>query len=546
MIKRRIALIAAIAGATLALSSCNLSKWLNSTTSTSILNYSITDAKHQTALNKINSLIELADTIEKNGMSTAYQYTIVNYLNSTVSYISELASARNKEYVSYCLDKSRTTAKYQNLQEKFTEIYQKYQEFMKVSAETTELRSYIFGNKTDEEIENIIGKQYSDRYYELNDEISQLDNSYRSLSSKDENFSTEAEAIYVNIINKSKELAKEAGYNSFLEFKYSSFNRDYTEEDSDNFFTYVKDYMLPELYDNQYKASDLQVGLTEDEKTTFKSMFSSHSKSSNMDLFDSYMNTFTDSTIKSNYTKFKNLYSFYADTTNSYDGAYTTYILDSKVAVCYFGYNYQDIFTKVHEFGHMNSMTLELKNSKGTASLDVSETQSQSNEMLFLAYLENNNSLSSNVKEAIRKYRIRSALTTIVLSTIMDQFEQRIYDNNASYDASELNDVMISLCDEMGGYQMVKDALGGNDPVEYYHRAIISSRFYYISYATSLIPSINLYEEAKNDYSNALNIYKTIYNFDTKNYNFKDGMVNAGLSNPFTEEAFIGLANLLS
>lgn len=93
---------------------------------------------------------------------------------------------------------------------------------------------------------------------------------------------------------------------------------------------------------------------------------------------------------------------------------------------------------------------------------------------------------------------------------------------------------------------MVKDALSGNDPVEYYHRAIISSRFYYISYATSLIPSINLYEEAKNDYSNALNIYKTIYNFDVKNYNFKDGMVNAGLSNPFTEEAFIGLANLLS
>ena len=127
MIKRRIALIAAIAGATLALSSCNLSEWLNSTTSTSILNYSITDAKHQTALNKINSLIELADTIEKNGMSTAYQYTIVNYLNSTVSYITELASARNKEYVSYCLDKSRTTAKYQNLQEKFSEIYQKYQ-----------------------------------------------------------------------------------------------------------------------------------------------------------------------------------------------------------------------------------------------------------------------------------------------------------------------------------------------------------------------------------------------------------------------------------
>ena len=98
----------------------------------------------------------------------------------------------------------------------------------------------------------------------------------------------------------------------------------------------------------------------------------------------------------------------------------------------------------------------------------------------------------------------------------------------------------------MGGYEKIKQALQGGDPLEYYHRAIVDSQFYYISYATSLIPAVNMYEEGIKDYDNAQNIYKSIYEFDSNNYKFKDGIENAGLNNPSDEEAFIGLTNLLA
>jgi oligoendopeptidase F len=195
----------------------------------------------------------------------------------------------------------------------------------------------------------------------------------------------------------------------------------------------------------------------------------------------------------------------------------------------------------------MNAMIYSGKNNIPNPALDISESQSQCNELLFLAYLVNNeNKLGANLTDAIKKYRIRDCFRIILLSTIMDQFEQEVYSNSSNYTKDQLNDVMLEVCENMGGYEEIKQALQGGDPLEYYHRAIVDSQFYYISYATSLIPAVNMYEEGIKDYNNAQNIYKSIYEFDSNNYKFKDGIENAGLNNPFDEEAFIGLTNLLA
>ena len=547
MLKKKLLLLGIIVASIFTLSSCNLSDFLYRNES-SLLSYTLSESEYNTNISNIDYLINSSNDLkDKEELSDLEKYRITLYMQQYINYIYKLTSCRSKEYVSYSLDKSRGTTRYFSIQDKIQTAFLKYKEYLTISKDIPVLRTLMFGDKTDEEISKIIGKDYSDRYYELQNDIDEYETEFNDLSQQDSNYQSNVEEIYIKIINSYKELAKEAGYDSVLEYQYDYFGRDYDEEDADKFADYVAQYIVPTLYENQYTKDTLSSDLTVTEKEKFDSFFKSSDKSSNMTYFDSYMSTFDDNSFKNNYYKFKNTNAFYATTLNSVEGAYTTYLAESKTAICYFGMGYQNIFTKVHEFGHMNAMIYSGKNNIPNPALDISESQSQCNEMLFLAYLVNNeNKLGANLTDAIKKYKIRDCFRIILLSTLMDQFEQEVYSNSSNYTKDQLNDVMLDVCENMGGYEKIKQALQGGDPLEYYHRAIVDSQFYYISYATSLIPAVNMYEEGIKDYNNAQNIYKSIYEFDSNNYKFKDGIENAGLNNPFDEEAFIGLTNLLA
>ena len=537
--KKRILIFGLAAASLLSLASCSVEGFLKEDTAISYsdgskLDYSISRNQYsrvKTYMTRLTNVVESGNLTMYGTMQiNSYFPTIIDFLMSTLD-------ARNKEYIVYSLDKSKTTAYYLELHEMCTTIYSWYQNFLKIASKNSDFRP-LFGDMTDEEIESLVSDTESDKYYELSNQLTTYESEYESLTQSSSTFYSDSEEIYVKIINTCKEIATECGYDNYIDYAYEEvYSRDYTKEESSEFVTYVSNYIIPLLYDNDYKVANIKASLNESDYEIFK-QFYTEDKDNSLELFNDYIETHSDETIKNNAALFQNGCAFYATKTNSYDGAYTTLIPSEDEAYCYFGTNYQDVFTIVHEFGHMNAMNYQAKNDYTSPSMDISETQSQGNELLFLKYIENTfTAYSDELKNSIIKYKLYDFLSTIVMATIMDEFERTIYASDFTAEAGKLDDVMIQVCDDkFGGYDKLKEVLF--DPINYYHRAIITSELYYISYATSLIASLSLYEKAIEDYSNALSIYEKIYKIDSETYTFKTGLVNAGLSNPLSEETF--------
>ena len=107
------------------------------------------------------------------------------------------------------------------------------------------------------------------------------------------------------------------------------------------------------------------------------------------------------------------------------------------------------------------------------------------------------------------------------------------------------DDIMYDVCARMGGYENVKD-LVGTDPQTYWKRVVISSPTYYISYATSLVSSLELYSISLDSFNNAKNKYEKLVHFDyDKKMKYLDVLEYADLSSPFLEETFVNYINIL-
>ena len=108
-----------------------------------------------------------------------------------------------------------------------------------------------------------------------------------------------------------------------------------------------------------------------------------------------------------------------------------------------------------------------------------------------------------------------------------------------------LDKIMYDVCDRMGGYDNIKELIG-TDPQTYWKRVVISSPVYYISYATSLISSLELYSISLDSFNDAKNKYEKLIHFDYDNdLNYLDVLDYADLSSPFEIETFENYINIL-
>ena len=394
-----------------------------------------------------------------------------------------------------------------------------------------EILQEIFQGYTDEEINyeiELSKKKKDEKYKTLKKEIEDIETEFNklevSLSNKSNN-SQILEILY-RYVNKNKELSSYLGFDSYTYYKDIDHKIIYTDSDREKLFSLTKEYILPlmDKMDAKKKVSSLSYPefayLSEFEST---SAFDKDYNTINLakdyakDMGGTYYKTFNNFLNSGHY--------IFASGEGSLETAYTDPYLS------YFGPNYQDIGTVIHEFGHYYSMNYGYADYK---SLDLQEFYSQANEFLFLSYLEQN--CQSNLKKVYDTevyLRLSTACKTLMIGSAYREFEDKIYSTTLTA-PSDIYDIWNNL--NKNEY---------DNKLDDYWKFEIRYNLYYLSYATSVTGAISLYSYSRTNFTDAKLKYISACNNTNMDDDIEEILKKNNLSTPFEEETFIEMKKLI-
>ncbi len=522
------------------------------------LSYSYSDSSYNKCVRYMN---EIDNIIDKDNPTNNNKSIINEDIEYVINFLYNVASYRTIEYINYSTDNvkySNSKALNKKYQAIVSEVYNWYALFL-TNARNSSYKSFVFGDKTEEEIDDFIPHIESDDEKEIRLQLSNLESDYddimvqyENLSKDDTNYETkksnleqQVRELYVDYVKQNQLLAQEYNYNNYMDYGYyEEHDRDYTTSESDLFSTYVSEIIYDKLEEVTNRLDDKDELFKNDD---FAAFFKG-----NHTLYKKYFKAFANKMSSKYNDTYKHLwnrgYFVFADSTslNSKQGAFTTYLPGSEFddPILYFGPKYQNIMSVVHEFGHY--YFYYSCNGNALLSLDLAETHSQSNELLFLDYFYNESDYDKDVLNNIKNYKLKDCLSTILLCTVIDQFEQDVYEKDVNtLSSDQFDQIMYDVCDRMGGYENIK-RLVGTDPQTYWKRVVVGSPSYYISYATSLVSSLELYSICTESFNSAKNKYEKLIHYDyEEELKYLDVLDYAGLSSPFEEETFVNYINIL-
>lgn len=396
---------------------------------------------------------------------------------------------------------------------------------------------------------------------DINNEINNILSEYNTAQSQGADTAT-FETLYQRLVTQNNLLAQKYGYeaNEFMKYSYANdYGRDYTPEHTQKMSAYVLQYIKP-LYETisqklDTKSTALQNNGTDADWSLVEgllsdNLFAKQSSSSFNDVkaaiqsIADYFDYLDSNNSGATFGKaVEDLFKTGNYFKGSTEGAFTYYIYEVEKPILYFStqnyanigesdnYYYASGFTFVHEFGHYYE---SIKNN-ANISMDFCETQSQGNEMLFLAWLANNNNATIGY-EALKYNQLANILETVLSATAVDEFEQAAYSgkyNGKDVNANNYQDIYDEICEKYG----ISQGAGKND---YWYRVCFDSAAYYISYSMSALPSIEIYAKAVAATDGGLdvakNAYLTLFKTDSTDYNVM--LEKAGLHNAFEEDLY--------
>lgn len=450
----------------------------------------------------------------------------------------EIITYYQKENIKFSMDgNSESPKKMEEFYSIFMEIAE-WQTDILVKTYNSSFKEAFFKGWTTAQIDAIFESDFPSEYYDLSEKEEKLMTDFSAFSRDDK--LKNAASYLTELATLRNQMATVAGYANYPFFAYDNlYGRDYTTAQSLAFSNYVKTYLVPVAYQLDDKLKIAEASLSQDEYTKIHAQL--------------YANGFEDREIVDKYSKqmgsaynyeynylINRGHCYYSNHENARQGAYTTYMYWDRLPAVYFGPGYQNSFTIVHEFGHYYAASCI---DQITSPIDLAETQSQGNEMLFLAYLMNSDEYSDLQKEYIEAHQLLDALSVIIISSIINEFELQVYQTTTPLTQEILDATIIKICEDYGGYEAVKANIG-YDPVAYWKFVCVEHACYYISYAMSLIPSLGVYEMAMTDYSNAKNCYLNLCK--SKDVNFLQALSTSGFYNPFEENVYIKLSELIA
>lgn len=340
--------------------------------------------------------------------------------------------------------------------------------------------------------------------------------------------------LYLELISIEKQIAAKAGFDSFPEFSYAfEYERDYTVEDSQTLADAVRSYVVPEfnaLYSGLSRAEYsglMQAMNAEDQLTRRQSHIEEHVAEISPDMLEAY------------HYLIENRLSVITDSDTSQDGAYTTFFpaLDVPFIYLHESGGYRDVMTFIHEFGHFYTDYLGGRDVSFYMPLDVQEICSQADEMLFLPRF--GDFYPEDTYNGILKYQMIDALGVLIDGCLYDEFQQYVYTHEVET-VEELNEI----------YRQISRTYGIDDDYYYvdlgYAWVDVLHNFevpmYYISYATSVVPALEILKISISDREEAIRVYNEVVRSDPE-LSFSEVLGKVGLASPFDEQTIIDVVN---
>ena len=297
--------------------------------------------------------------------------------------------------------------------------------------------------------------------------------------------------IFVELVDVRNRMAQELGLDSYTEYAYYSFGRDYTPEQVQELYATIKTYYAPLFYQATilyFTGSPAQNQTYPWEETVAKMQEITAEFSPEMgESFAYLLNT----------ESFDN-----AKRDNKQEGAFTTFFRNYNMPFLFMTYDEEDessVSTLVHEFGHYNSFY----QMGASDCLDLCEIDSQGLEVLFsLAYYED--IMGTETASYLKNYTLFSMVYAVLTGFMEDEFQQIIY-ANPGMTLEEINAVYAQLEKE---YSLPMGIVDGKGWVYIHHT--FQQPLYYVSYAMSALPSLELLVTGDQNFGAAKQLYEQI------------------------------------
>jgi M3 family oligoendopeptidase len=336
------------------------------------------------------------------------------------------------------------------------------------------------------------GKQWSLNEIE-NDLSLSNDEYYRLYDAYCAELNRQAGAIFLQLVQIRSQIAAKLNYANYSDYCYESYGRDYTPDDARKLHEAVKQYISPVyIYvndrNNAYDLADATFA-----EQDFLDQLSVAAKD---------FSPLLDEPVQ--YLLRNNLYDF-SYGKNKMDSNFTTYLSDYNAPFIFSTWTGEstDIATILHELGHFTSYYHNaVVGYSATDNLDLAEVDSQALVLLMMKYFD---SFYGQYAQQAKTEVLLDAMYSLVSGCMEDEFQQDIYEN-PDMTLDEMNSLYQKLAKEYGlddvyGYQ-------GTEWVLITHT--FQSPLYYISYAVSIVPALELFELSQTDETAAKNTYFNI------------------------------------
>lgn len=550
------------------------------------------DLLYQEILDILEEADEYSDTYKRTWNESTQQYdsskdvdglydenkAFEDKFNAYYDKVLDVIEQYQYAYVFYCVHDGESAYEedYEFVSEYRTDMVKNFYSLYRLIY-NTKFREFFFAfdeGWTDEDIQSalVLSDSYGDEEYaELNKKADDIQVSFRAISNTAS--SSKVLTLYSQFVDVNNQIAKLAGYDNYMDYAYENvYDRDYTPADVAVMRNYVKEYIAPlfskinttySSYRKQsLKGEESNYYKAVSQKSIFTTPLTAELVADYFDLLNSPANQAGKKEI--NFAKHANdLFKNGNYYTGNYEGAFSYFIRAQETSILYFGPDsYSGAFTFVHEFGHYYETVY---NPGVGISYDLEETHSQGDEMLFLSHVYSlfNQKGYSTAASKLLYDQIWNSMAIVLLATAVDEFEQIAYTGkyagtnqvilNVVADdivaKSEYDRIFTALMEDYGISDVLNDA--------YWRYVTIEAAGYYISYAMSALPAIELFVKGVQDFDSAKQSYFKLFTF-TDNDEFveldeqgdlvvtagyAETLQYAGLYSPFQEGLYTTLSN---
>lgn len=361
--------------------------------------------------------------------------------------------------------------------------------------------------------------EQTDRQREITERVSELTLQYNALIMEYLSYDEETEkigALYRELVDLHNEEAQIVGYKDYADYAYeASYGRDFTPDDAAALCEAVKPYArqyFGSLYYNEATYADFSADtdLTEREL---------------VGLVTQYMPRVSDDAAKAAaYMEKHGLY-FMDSAERVSDLGFTTTLDQYNAPFIYLALygDQNDIQSMFHEFGHYYDAYVnpvpDLLLSVG--SLDIFEIHSTGMEALSTGWYED---IYGEDADLARIRFLDSALYTVFSGCLFDEFQRVVY-ADPSLTPEQISQTFVTIARSYGLRSFGKE-------FSHYWMQVnhnFESPFYYISYAVSMLASLQIYEMAENDWASAADFYNDLVSLGAFDYTYCELLDKVGL-----------------